>query len=125
MNANINKLLLFSLIVLLLAACGQAEVDNTNLPADGDTAVVEEAPPLLEGDQNDATQSVTEADDSLLESVSDDEPLVVEAEDEAPVADPSVEHDANGVQVGFTAEGYPYRGNPEAAVVIEEYSDFQ
>lgn len=26
---------------------------------------------------------------------------------------------------GLTPDGYPYKGNPQAAVVIEEYSDFQ
>lgn len=33
--------------------------------------------------------------------------------------------DKNGVEVGFTAEGRPYRGNPNAPVVIHEYSDYQ
>lgn len=35
------------------------------------------------------------------------------------------EIDANGVPVGFTEAGNPYRGNPNAPVVIEEFSDFQ
>ena len=30
-----------------------------------------------------------------------------------------------GVPVGFTAEGYPYRGDPNAAVTIYEYSDYE
>lgn len=30
-----------------------------------------------------------------------------------------------GVPVGFTAEGYPYRGDPDAAITIYEYSDYE
>jgi protein-disulfide isomerase len=30
-----------------------------------------------------------------------------------------------GIPVGFTSEGRPYRGNPEAPVLLEEFSDFQ
>lgn len=40
------------------------------------------------------------------------------------VAD-TITTDAKGLQVGFTADGHPYRGNPEAPIVIEEFSDFQ
>lgn len=31
----------------------------------------------------------------------------------------------DGIEVGFTAEGRPYKGNPNASVVIEEFSDYQ
>lgn len=31
----------------------------------------------------------------------------------------------DGIPVGFTADGYPYRGNPDAAVTVYEYSDYQ
>ena len=29
-----------------------------------------------------------------------------------------------GVPVGFTADGYPYRGSPDAPITVEEYSDY-
>jgi hypothetical protein len=29
------------------------------------------------------------------------------------------------VEMGFTAEGWPYRGNPNATVTLWEFSDFQ
>ncbi|MBK8988933.1 MAG: thioredoxin domain-containing protein [Chloroflexi bacterium] len=35
------------------------------------------------------------------------------------------EVDANGLPVGFLADGRPYRGSLDAPVVIEEFSDFQ
>jgi len=31
----------------------------------------------------------------------------------------------NGMMVGFTAEGHPFRGDPNAAVIMNEFSDFQ
>jgi len=44
----------------------------------------------------------------------------------ADVAAPSpTESDANGIPVGFTAEGRPYRGQPDAPVMMEAFSDFQ
>lgn len=33
--------------------------------------------------------------------------------------------DNNGIPIGFTENGNPYRGNLNAPVVIEEFSDFQ
>lgn len=35
------------------------------------------------------------------------------------------EVDALGIPVGYTEEGRPYRGNPDAPVVMEAFSDFQ
>jgi len=37
----------------------------------------------------------------------------------------SLEVDINGITVGFTTDGHPFRGNPSAPVILEEYSDFQ
>jgi protein-disulfide isomerase len=37
----------------------------------------------------------------------------------------SLEVDISGITVGFTADGHPFRGNPSAPVILEEYSDFQ
>jgi len=31
----------------------------------------------------------------------------------------------DGIPVGFTSEGYPYRGNPDAPITVYEYSDYQ
>ncbi len=37
----------------------------------------------------------------------------------------SVEFDELGLEVGFTTEGRPFRGNPNAPVILEEFSDYQ
>jgi protein-disulfide isomerase len=37
----------------------------------------------------------------------------------------SLTTDANGVTVGFTSDGRAFKGNPDAPVLIEEYSDYQ
>ncbi len=34
-------------------------------------------------------------------------------------------YDANGIEVGFTEDGRPYRGSRSAPVVLEEFSDYQ
>ena len=41
------------------------------------------------------------------------------------VAAETVETDADGIEVGFTEDGRPYRGDPNAPVLMEEYSDYQ
>jgi protein-disulfide isomerase len=43
----------------------------------------------------------------------------------APVAPPVASGEWEGMQVGFTAEGYPFRGDPNAPVTMVEYSDFE
>lgn len=41
------------------------------------------------------------------------------------VSVPAPTDEYDGIPVGFTAEGYPYRGSPDAPITIYEYSDFQ
>lgn len=38
---------------------------------------------------------------------------------------PAPTEDYEGIPVGFTAEGYPYRGAPDAPITIYEFSDYQ
>ncbi len=96
-----------TVILLFTIACGAATPPDENeaasssdllLPRDGDT--------LLQ--QLDTETAVT----------SDSTPVVT-------VVAETVEYDADGIEVGFTDEGRPYRGNPDAPVVIEEFSDYQ
>ena len=50
-----------------------------------------------------------------------------EPADVAPPADPLPipTETYNGIPVGFTPEGYPFRGDPNAPVTMIEYSDYQ
>ena len=41
------------------------------------------------------------------------------------VAEGSLATDGSGLTVGFTSEGRPFRGDPSAPVIIEEFSDYQ
>lgn len=67
---------------------------------------------------------LTEATAASESAESDAQPsLPVVASTEPGTAAEAV--DASGLPVGFTEEGRPYRGNPDAPVVLEEYSDFQ
>lgn len=50
-------------------------------------------------------------------------PAPVEAAAPAPTANPDQESYL-GIPVGFTAEGYPYRGSPDAPITVNEYSDY-
>ncbi len=42
-----------------------------------------------------------------------------------PVVPPVASGEWEGMQVGFTAEGYPFRGEPNAPITMYEYSDYQ
>ncbi|MCP4423903.1 MAG: thioredoxin domain-containing protein, partial [Chloroflexi bacterium] len=48
-----------------------------------------------------------------------------EADSGMAISDDEKEYDASGVEVGFTEDGHPYRGNPDAPIVLEEFSDYQ
>jgi protein-disulfide isomerase len=109
---NTPYLFLFlTLLLLLLAACG----------------------PAVSSDQPGATAG--EGETILNDAGFSGEQDVAQPAGNGEVAAPSTplvfiqpagsETDTNGIPVGFTEDGRPYRGNPDAAVVIEEYSDYQ
>lgn len=101
------------LAVLLVSACG---------PAGGG----EPAATNKESSQLELGEAVVSADNEA-----ESRPLAVDsAPAEVALAPPAVEpavteYDANGIEVGFTKEGRPYRGSPNAPVLIQEFSDFQ
>ena len=66
------------------------------------------------------TTSAVPAEESTQEAVA-----------ETPTEEPAAEAEAdpeqevyNGIPVGFTADGLPYRGNPDAPITVYEFSDF-
>ncbi len=79
------------------------------------------------------TGSVIALDNEPSESAVEAETAVSDTETTPSVAAPTIdiapsetfETDAKGIQVGFTEDGRAYRGNPDALIVIEEFSDFQ
>ena len=105
-NPKTRGLLPLFFLFCLLAACGPATAVNPGL-TDGQTPA---------GETETGTDATSEVD--------------TEATTEAPRPDiatesNSPETDASGIEVGFTEDGHPYRGNPEAPVVMEEFSDYQ
>ena len=125
--------LLFGSLLILMVACGPIGSDTTsNSNEEEITTAPEESPPslLTEGEQNSVENATIIEETATVEVVVDDEEVVEETaveitEEEAPEVADNVEFDSNGIQVGFTADGYPYRGNPDAPIVIEEFSDYQ
>ena len=111
---------LFLLIItaLGLAACGPAIAENES----GSLAANYSERGNVDTAVNEAeTNTATTVDASDAEPAP--EPIQLPAAVTTDVA--TVAYDANGIEVGFTAEGRPYRGNPDAPIVIHEYSDYQ
>ena len=109
MNRSKTSVILIAsgLLLLILTACGTAD------PFAGQNDQVD---PVSKGSvaQNDDNTS-----DLAAEANSKTEPQRPEA------SQVSTEVDSKGIPIGFTEDGHAFRGNPTAAVVIEEFSDFQ
>lgn len=83
------------LLLATLAACGSAIENPTNLNAEP------------------------------ADTVADAEPAEESSKPETSVDADTAETTEDGIEVGFTSDGRPYRGNPQAPVVMEEFSDYQ
>ena len=99
-------------LILWLTACGSAAQ-----PADTNLAVSEIV-------QEDNQEAPGESAGSKAEQVAETAPAAT-SRPETEITAAAMETDAKGLPVGFTDDGRPYRGNPHAPVVIEEFSDFQ
>jgi protein-disulfide isomerase len=122
MNKN-RKFIWLGLIGALILASGLFAACSANIPAD--TAPKETG--SLESD-NQTESSIENSEEDLdvvssIDEIFDKAPSSNNTSSDALPADSEV--DANGVPIGFTENGNPYRGNPDAPVVIEEFSDFQ
>lgn len=114
--------LLPALVVLLLsaAACGPSGQANYPAPADVTTATAP-APTTTESEESEAgVEGITATtEETAAGEASGEAQYAIDADPE------TIEEDANGITVGFTEEGYAFRGDPAAPVVMEEFSDFQ
>ena len=113
--SKITTIFLLLIFSAAFIACGPAETgDSVNLNEAGDIESV--------ADDN-VSSIVTEGAET---AVSANTPETIPAA--APtidISDEAIETDAKGIQVGFTDDGHAFRGNPDAPIVIEEFSDFQ
>jgi len=107
---DLTLLAFVSLLFLALAACG---------PSTDSTAV--------EAESAEATSNLfdTPIDSSSLFATQNESTTGESADTSAGTTMTDGEVDGSGLPVGFMPDGHPYRGNPDAAVVIEEFSDFQ
>ncbi|HSH02683.1 MAG TPA: thioredoxin domain-containing protein [Anaerolineae bacterium] len=102
---------------IMLVACGPAGTPETG--GDDGGTVAENVVQSIEADADSGGGDV----DGNVEAEAETEAVANVAGIEI---DPeSIEVDESGIQVGFTKSGHPFRGNPQAPVVIEEYSDYQ
>lgn len=111
-------LMILGVVFLMLGACTQplpGAVSGED--AQAGSAPAEESSPSQTGGPTD-----TENEESQADAESDP------AESQTSESQSAESEDAQmykGVEVGFTAEGYPYRGSPDAPLTIYEYSDYQ
>lgn len=104
------------LLSLILAACGPANPTGT-----GAGAAVDAGEPATGETRTDETG----ADETRTGETSDAPADAAGAATALEVDPATIELDNLGIQVGFTVDGNPYRGDPGAPITIEEYSDFQ
>lgn len=110
---------LLTLIAIIAGACGSpANVAD----ATGDNEAKEINQPELTNEEGGFR-----GEDPPDTEISEDEPEYEQvATGNGLEIDPKLtETDKDGLTVGFTADGHPYRGDPNATIVIKEYSDFQ
>lgn len=96
---------------LALTACAQPVLPVVPAPAAGDAATTEVTTATAEAEAAAGNATATEA--------------LTDTTDAVPAAADVASDEWNGIPVGFTAEGYPFRGDPKAPVTMVEFSDFQ
>jgi len=105
-NIKARGLLSAFFLFFLLVACGPATAVNPGLTDNQATA-----------GENDTTTGATNETGATATTEATRPTFATESN--------SPETDASGIEVGFTEDGHPYRGNPEAPVIMEEFSDYQ
>jgi len=112
----------FLLMMLLLMAVACAQTSEPDETTDSVLSVDDPA-----GTDMDSTNPES---NSSSEATDKDEPEKAQTEEVATSATIAIEPttamiDFQGIEVGLSEDGHAYRGNPDAPIVIKEYSDFQ
>ncbi|MCC6457599.1 MAG: thioredoxin domain-containing protein [Caldilineaceae bacterium] len=111
-------------LVLVLASC------VTQIPAAAPESPVVDTPadaPAAEADATtEAGSEVAATDEASSEEAASDEAPVAAVDGAELIGGAALGGDETykGLPVGFTEEGFPYRGDPDAPIVMVEYSDF-
>lgn len=117
---NISTIFLSLALILLLAACGTSGAENEAAGSEGPAG-----PPLGQttGDTGKDPAAGEETDEAASEDTA--VPVAEETGTAIDVEPGSEETGPKGLPVGFTSDGFAFRGDPAAPVVMEEFSDFQ
>jgi len=117
---NISTIFLSLALILLLAACGTSGAENEAAESGGSAG-----PPLGQttGDAGENAAAGEETDEAASAEAA--VPVAEQTGTAIDVAPGSEETGPKGLPVGFTSDGFAFRGNPAAPVVMEEFSDFQ
>ncbi len=105
-------ILILLLTLVAIVACDPAAKDLESPQQEGEAALPEGHPEVEEAASND------EIEPSSVKPTTAPPPAVNADETTS-------ETDSNGIPVGFTDDGHAYKGNLDAPVVMEEFSDFQ
>lgn len=102
-------------LVALAAACTFPLTPAATTNGDAASATSASSTPTAE--PTEAAQATT--------GVSETQEVTTTAVTTTASAVPAPTEDYEGIPVGFTAEGYPYRGEPDAPITMYEFSDYQ
>ncbi|MBX3014323.1 MAG: thioredoxin domain-containing protein [Caldilineaceae bacterium] len=107
-------------MMLTFAACTFPLTPSPTLPNSSGTSVpTEQAPASTTVPPSDPTTPAETATPATAdESATETQPVTT-------TVAPGSAETYKGIEVGFTAEGYPYRGSPDAPITMHEYSDYQ
>lgn len=115
-------LTIVAVIAAILVACGPSPTGETELLGESPGLIGSGGTPALADNADDSGGLETETPepgDGPAPATNDT------GEVEFSYQEDSLETDGKGLTVGFTQEGFPFRGEPDAPVVMEEYSDYQ
>ena len=110
-------------VLLFVVACGPAAPDNDAPSDESAKSSVEDM--IFQDEDADADQAKTaQVEDSSSENNTSEE-VTPNSDDASDDANETSAVAGDGIKVGFTVEGRPYRGDLDAPIVIEEFSDYQ